>query len=173
MSLKTLSCWSLMDATVQTLSYPSKNPLTKSTSLQFGEKDVMGDHVKGLTEVQINYICNLSLLHQCNHSIKEVKFHFLLFFCALRGYSDPSEHQSTASSTTSKNSPQPNSFRPWIAAIPTIWAIPRAGQGICSWNIWKEICCVTVGRLELQCFCCSDSFIFTGYPLELHLSTLC
>lgn len=137
MSIKTLSCWSLMDATVQPLSYPSKNPLIKFTSLQFGEKDV-GDRVKGFTEVEINYIWNLSLVHQCSLSIKEVKCHFLLFFCALWGYSGPSEHQ-----VQQERIPL-NSFRPWIAAMPTISAILRAGQGICLWNIWKEICCVTV-----------------------------
>uniref|UniRef100_A0A669P6C2 Kinesin-like protein n=1 Tax=Phasianus colchicus TaxID=9054 RepID=A0A669P6C2_PHACC len=36
----------------QPVSYPSSGPPIKSTSLQFGDKDVVGDHVKGLAQVQ-------------------------------------------------------------------------------------------------------------------------
>lgn len=109
---------------------------------------------------KINDICNLSLVHQYSHFIKEVKFHFHMFFCALWGYSDPSEHQGTASNTTNKNSPPRNSLRPWIAAMPTIWATVRAGQEICSRNILKEICCVTV-LAGLSC---------TAFAVQTHLS---
>jgi len=36
--------------------YPSNSPLIKSIILQFGEKDVMVDYAKGITEIQIEDI---------------------------------------------------------------------------------------------------------------------
>ncbi|KAJ7400492.1 hypothetical protein BTVI_105039 [Pitangus sulphuratus] len=50
-----------LDAAVQLLSYPSNGPHIKSISLQFREKDVVVDSVKGFTEAQINDICCPSL----------------------------------------------------------------------------------------------------------------
>ncbi|KAK4807049.1 hypothetical protein QYF61_018390 [Mycteria americana] len=41
-----------LDATIQLIPHPLNSPSIKSISLQFREKDVVGDHVKGLTEVQ-------------------------------------------------------------------------------------------------------------------------
>ena len=40
-------------------------------SLQFGNKDVVGDHVKGLGQVQVYDVGHLPLIHQCRHSIIE------------------------------------------------------------------------------------------------------
>ncbi|KAK4827087.1 LOW QUALITY PROTEIN: hypothetical protein QYF61_014189 [Mycteria americana] len=45
-----------LDATIQPIPYPLNSPPIKSISLQFREKDVVGDHVKGFTEVQIDHI---------------------------------------------------------------------------------------------------------------------
>ena len=55
----------------QPISYPTSGPPIKSTSLQFADKDVVGDHVKGLGQVQVNDIGRLPLIHQCRHSIIE------------------------------------------------------------------------------------------------------
>jgi len=55
----------------QPISYPVSGPPIKSTSLQFGDKDVMGDNVKGLAQVQLNDIGRLPLIHQSRHSIIE------------------------------------------------------------------------------------------------------
>jgi len=40
-----------MTASFQLISYPPNSPTFKSISLQFGYKDAMGDHVKGLAQV--------------------------------------------------------------------------------------------------------------------------
>ncbi|KAK4816043.1 hypothetical protein QYF61_011051 [Mycteria americana] len=42
-----------LDMAIQPIPYPPNSPSIKSVSLQFRDKDVVGDHVKGLTEVQI------------------------------------------------------------------------------------------------------------------------
>ena len=55
----------------QPIPYPPGGPPIKSTSIQFGDKDVVGDHVKGLAQVQVNYINRLPFVHQCHHSIIE------------------------------------------------------------------------------------------------------
>jgi len=47
------------------------SPPIKSISLQFGENDVVGYHVKGLTEVQVDYISGPSLVHWCSDTIME------------------------------------------------------------------------------------------------------
>ena len=41
-----------LDETIQLIPHPPNSPSIKSIPLQFREKDVVGDHVKGLTEVQ-------------------------------------------------------------------------------------------------------------------------
>lgn len=51
--------------------YPANNPSVKSTSLQFRGKNIGPDCIKGLTEVQVDDICNPSLVHWCSHSIVE------------------------------------------------------------------------------------------------------
>jgi len=47
-----------LDATFQPIPHPPNSPPIKSISLQFREKDVVGDRVKGLTEVHIDIICS-------------------------------------------------------------------------------------------------------------------
>jgi len=49
--------------TIQPIPHPLDSPPIKSMSLQFGEKDVVGDCVKGLTEVQIDHIHISSLVN--------------------------------------------------------------------------------------------------------------
>lgn len=72
---------------------------------------------------------------------------FTCGFVPLWVYSDPSspgEH----SIKYSKNSLPPCYFglwRPWTVAVLTIWATLKSGEGVCSWNTWKEICCVSDG----------------------------
>ncbi|KAK4818403.1 hypothetical protein QYF61_012324 [Mycteria americana] len=64
-----------LDATIQTIPHPPNSPPIKSVSLQFREKDVVGAHVKGLTEVQIDDILGGTLLPQspyCGPSTREV-----------------------------------------------------------------------------------------------------
>jgi len=41
-------------ATIQPIPYPPNSPPIKSMALQFREKDVVGDHVKGFTKIQID-----------------------------------------------------------------------------------------------------------------------
>ncbi|GAB0185610.1 mitochondrial enolase superfamily member 1 [Grus japonensis] len=43
-----------LDVTIQTIPHTLNSPPIKSISLQFREKDVVGDCVKGLTEIQID-----------------------------------------------------------------------------------------------------------------------
>ena len=52
-----------LDMTIQSIPHPPNSPPIKSVSLQFREKDVMGDHVKELTEVQRDDIRSSSLVH--------------------------------------------------------------------------------------------------------------
>ena len=47
-----------LSVSFQPISYPTSGPPIKSTSLQFGDKDVVGDYVKGLDQVQVNDIGN-------------------------------------------------------------------------------------------------------------------
>ena len=56
---------------IQSIPYPVNSSPVKSISPQFREKHVVGDSVKGLTEVQIDDIHCFSLVHWCNHSIIE------------------------------------------------------------------------------------------------------
>ena len=60
-----------LSAAFQPISYPTSGPPIKSTSLQFGDKDGVGDHVKGLGQVQVNDTGRLPFIHQCRHSIVE------------------------------------------------------------------------------------------------------
>ena len=55
----------------QPIPNPSNSPSIKSTLLQFREKDVMRDHVRGFAEVQIDDIHYPSPIHQSRHSIIE------------------------------------------------------------------------------------------------------
>ncbi|KAK4831239.1 LOW QUALITY PROTEIN: hypothetical protein QYF61_016471 [Mycteria americana] len=57
-----IDCYPL-DAPIQPIPYPLNSPPIKSISLQFREKDVVGDQVKGFTEVQIDDIHCFSLVH--------------------------------------------------------------------------------------------------------------
>ena len=52
-----------LDATIQSIPHPPNSLLVKSISFQCREKDVVGDRVKGLTEVQIDHIHHSSLVH--------------------------------------------------------------------------------------------------------------
>ena len=58
---------SSLDATIQPISYPSHSPFIKSISLPFRGNNVVGDHIKGLTDVQEDGISHSSLVHWCNH----------------------------------------------------------------------------------------------------------
>ncbi|KAK4826321.1 hypothetical protein QYF61_007406 [Mycteria americana] len=60
-----------LDVTIQPIPHPPKSPSIKSISHQFREKDVVGHHVKGLTEVQIDNIHSSSLVRWRSHSIIE------------------------------------------------------------------------------------------------------
>ena len=55
----------------QPIPNPLNSPSFKSTPLQFREKDMVRDHVKGLAEVQKDVIRYLSPIHQSHHSITE------------------------------------------------------------------------------------------------------
>jgi len=57
--------------TIQPIPYLLNSPPIKCISHQFREKDVVGDCVTGLTEVQIDDICSSSLVHWCSNSIVE------------------------------------------------------------------------------------------------------
>ncbi|PKU40440.1 solute carrier family 22 member 7- hypothetical protein [Limosa lapponica baueri] len=52
-----------LDATIQPIPYPLNSPPIKSISLQLDEQDVVGDRVKGLTEVQTDHIHMSSLIY--------------------------------------------------------------------------------------------------------------
>ncbi|KAK4828525.1 hypothetical protein QYF61_026947 [Mycteria americana] len=52
-----------LDATIQSIPHPLNSPSIRFISLQFREKDVVGDLVKGLTEVHIDDIHSSSLVH--------------------------------------------------------------------------------------------------------------
>lgn len=54
---------------LQPAPYPSINPPIKSISSHFGEKDVMGDYIKSLTEIQIDGIGCFSLVHSNSYAI--------------------------------------------------------------------------------------------------------
>jgi len=59
-------------ATFQKIPYPPNSPLFKSFSLQFKDKDVVGDCVKVLAEeIQVDDIICLTFVHQYHHSITE------------------------------------------------------------------------------------------------------
>ena len=51
-------------AAFQSIPYPPSAPPIKSTSLQFRDKSVVGDHIKGLAQVQVNDISHLPFVHQ-------------------------------------------------------------------------------------------------------------
>ena len=55
----------------QLIPYSPNSPPLKSVSLQFGDKDVVRDHVKDLSQVQVNDIGHLPFVQQCHHSIRE------------------------------------------------------------------------------------------------------
>jgi len=59
----------LLDATIQSTPHPPNSPPIRSKSLQFRVKDVVGNCVRGLTEVQIEDIHSSCLVHWCSHSI--------------------------------------------------------------------------------------------------------
>ena len=52
----------------QPIPYP---PAFKSIHIQFRDKDVVGDHVKRIAEVQVDDMSYLPFVHQCHHSIIE------------------------------------------------------------------------------------------------------
>ena len=59
----------LLAMTIQPVLYSPNSPAFKSICLQFRDKDVLWDHVKGLAEVQVVNISYLAFVHQCHHSI--------------------------------------------------------------------------------------------------------
>ncbi|KAK4811172.1 hypothetical protein QYF61_019803 [Mycteria americana] len=70
LSHRAIDCNSL-DAAIEPIPYPSNSPSVKPISLHFSGKNVVGDPIKGLTEVQIDDICSSSLVHQRSRSIVE------------------------------------------------------------------------------------------------------
>ena len=56
---------------IQPIPYPPSGPPIISISLHFGDKDVMWNHVKGLTEGQVDDIGWSSFVNWCRHSITE------------------------------------------------------------------------------------------------------
>lgn len=62
----------LSGSILQPVPHPSKGAPIKSTPFQFGQKDIAGYCVKGLTEVQFS---------QCKKNIYNVKHFFLLHVC--------------------------------------------------------------------------------------------
>ena len=60
-----------LDVIIQLIPQPNKSLPIKSISLQFREKDVVGDHVKGLTQNQIDDSHSSSLVHWHGHSTIE------------------------------------------------------------------------------------------------------
>jgi len=60
-----------LDETIQPIPHPPNRPPIKSIFLQLREKDVVGDHVKGLTEVQTDDIHSSSLVYRSSHVIIE------------------------------------------------------------------------------------------------------
>jgi len=48
----------------QPIPYPLNTPPLKSISHQFGDKDVLGDHAKGLAQVQVDYVSQIPFVHQ-------------------------------------------------------------------------------------------------------------
>lgn len=57
--------------TFHPIPHPSSSPPFKSTSLQFQDKDTVGDHVKSLVQFQVDDISRLPLVYQCHHSVIE------------------------------------------------------------------------------------------------------
>ena len=57
--------------TFQAIPYPLSSLSFKSIFLQFRDKDVVGDHIKGLAEVQVDDIHCPSPIHLSHHSIIE------------------------------------------------------------------------------------------------------
>ena len=55
----------------QSVLQSSNSPSFKSIPLQFREKDVVRDHVKGFAEIQVDDIHHPSPIHWCRHSIIE------------------------------------------------------------------------------------------------------
>jgi len=67
-----------LDLTLQPVLHPSNSPPIKSVSFQFGEKDVVGYHAKGLTEVKIGDISGSSLVHWCSDNASRLLFRLCL-----------------------------------------------------------------------------------------------
>jgi len=60
-----------MAATFQPIPYPPNSSPIKSISFQFREKDVVGDHVKGFTEVQIDHFEHITQNNSANKLRKQ------------------------------------------------------------------------------------------------------
>lgn len=56
---------------IQTVIYPMNNPPFKSISLQFRDKNVVVDRIKGLAQVQVEDTSFISFVHLCHGSIVE------------------------------------------------------------------------------------------------------
>ena len=65
-----IDCNSL-DVAIQPIPYPSNIPSIKPVSLQCGGKNVVGDCIKGLIEIQVDNVNNSLLVHWCSFSIIE------------------------------------------------------------------------------------------------------
>ncbi|KAK4818846.1 hypothetical protein QYF61_020065, partial [Mycteria americana] len=72
-----VDCYPL-DATIQPIPYPLNSPPIKSVSLQFREKDVVGDHVKGFTEVQIDNSAGLYWVKEKEKENSSPELHWTL-----------------------------------------------------------------------------------------------
>ena len=60
-----------LDVTIQPIPHPPNSPSIKPVPFQFREKEVVGDCVKGFTEVQIGDMRSSSLVCWCSPSIIE------------------------------------------------------------------------------------------------------
>lgn len=56
---------------IQSTPYPLNSPPIQSISVQFSYTDVLQDHIKGLTEIQVDYIVQSSLVNWHSYSTIE------------------------------------------------------------------------------------------------------
>lgn len=60
-----------LSVTIQTTPYPLSGPSFRSPSLQFRDKDIMGDSIKCFAQVQVDDVNCSSPIHQCCNLIVE------------------------------------------------------------------------------------------------------
>ena len=79
----TITLWVV---TLQPVPHSLSNSPVKSISFQFGEKDIRGDSVKGLTEVQIGDISGYSIDQWCNYHRKPLGWSVNYYFLVVKPY---------------------------------------------------------------------------------------